>query len=52
MKGISSTLLTIILLIVGLALAVLFILIYLNKGGVLMNNTTSGIPNVTPLLGQ
>ena len=50
MKGISSTLIAIIISIVGLALAVLFIVIYLHKGGTLVNNTSSGLPNVTPLL--
>ncbi len=51
MKSISSTLFTLILLIIGLALAVFFILIYMHSGGNLMNNTTSAIPNTTPLFG-
>ena len=50
MKGVSSTLVAIIISIVGIALAIIFILMYLHKGGALVNNTTSGLPNVTPLL--
>ena len=51
MRGLSETLIALILMIIGLALAIFFVLIYLHGGGTIMNNTSSAIPNTTPLFG-
>ncbi len=51
MKGISESLIAIILIVIGLALAILFISWYLHNGGHLANSLWNATPNTSAYTG-
>ena len=51
MKGISESLIAIILIVIGIALGVIFIITYLHHGGALANSLWKATPNTSAVIG-
>ena len=51
MKGVSESLIAIILIVIGLALAIIFISWYLSHGGAVANSLWNATPNTSSYFG-